>query len=112
VIRGNGKDLAEYQHIFPSKKYTKYAHKIITPSLDKAKRKLLDSGFEPNKISIKLIQGVHSRAKAIADEAKKENYGIIVMGRRGLSRVQNFFIGRVTNKVIHIARDRTIWIVR
>ena len=112
VIRGNSKDLAEYQHIFPSKKYTKYAHKIITPSLDKAKKKLLDSGFEPNKISIKLIQGVHSRAKAIADEAKKENYGIIVMGRRGLSRVQNFFIGRVTNKVIHMARDRTIWIVR
>jgi nucleotide-binding universal stress UspA family protein len=112
VIRGNGKGLAEYQHIFPSKKYSQFAHKMMTPSLLKAKNKLLDLGFKPNKVSINCIKGVHSRAKAIADEAKKDNYGIIVMGRRGLSRVQNFFIGRVTNKVIHIARDRTIWIVR
>ncbi|MEJ2285918.1 MAG: hypothetical protein P8X85_20275 [Desulfobacterales bacterium] len=34
------------------------------------------------------------------------------MGRRGHSSVRDFFIGRVTNKVIHLARDRTVWIVR
>ncbi len=112
VIRGNGKGLAKYQHIFPSKKYAQFAQKMMTASLVKAKKRLLEFGFTPDKISTKLIKGVHSRARAIANEAKKENYGIIVMGRRGLSRVRNFFIGRVTNKVIHIARDRTIWIVR
>lgn len=112
VIRGNGRDLPKYQHIFSSKKYTEFAHKMMTPSLDKAKIKLVDSGFQPSKVSIKLIEGVHSRAKAIANEAKKEKYGTIVMGRRGHSRVREFFIGRVTNKVIHMARDRTVWIVR
>jgi nucleotide-binding universal stress UspA family protein len=34
------------------------------------------------------------------------------MGRRGHSRVRDFFIGRVTNKVIHMARDRTVWVIR
>jgi nucleotide-binding universal stress UspA family protein len=112
VIRGNGQDLPEYQHIFSSKKYTEFSSQLMASSLDKARIKLIDSGFKPNKVSIKLIKGVHSRAKAIADEAKKEGYGTIVMGRRGHSRVRNFFIGRVTNKAIHMARDRTIWIVR
>jgi nucleotide-binding universal stress UspA family protein len=112
VIRGTGQDFPEYQHIFSSKKYTEFARQLMASSLDKARTKLIDSGFKPNKVSIKLIKGVHSRAKAIADEAKKEGYGTIIIGRRGHSRVRDFFIGRVTNKVIHMARDRTIWIVR
>ena len=51
-------------------------------------------------------------AGAIADRAKQENFGTIVMGRRGRSSVRDFFVGRVTNKVIHMARDRTVWVVR
>jgi nucleotide-binding universal stress UspA family protein len=112
VIRGNGQVIEEYQHIFLSKKFTEFAHKVMTSSLVRAKKKLIDSGFKPNKVSTKTIKGVHSRAKAIADEAKKEGYGTIVLGRRGHSRIEGFFIGRVTNKVIHMARDRTVWIVR
>jgi hypothetical protein len=37
--------------------------------------------------------------------------GIIVLGRRGVSQVRDFFIGRVTNKVVHLARDRSVCIV-
>jgi nucleotide-binding universal stress UspA family protein len=59
-----------------------------------------------------LVAGASSRAGAIAAEARQNGYGTIVMGRRGHSRVRDFFIGRVTNKVIHVARDRTVWIVR
>ena len=77
-----------------------------------AGEKLVDLGFKPNQISTQLISGVASRARAIATEAKQNGYGTIVLGRRGHSRVRDFFIGRVTNKVLHIARDRTIWIVR
>jgi nucleotide-binding universal stress UspA family protein len=80
--------------------------------LREAKNRLIDLGFKPAGISTEIVTGAHSRAKTIADKAKRENYATIVMGRRGHSRVSDFFIGRVTNKVIHTARDRTVWIVR
>ncbi|MFC1880277.1 universal stress protein [Thermodesulfobacteriota bacterium] len=48
----------------------------------------------------------------MADRAKQDSFGTIVMGRRGHSSVREFFVGRVTNKVIHLAIDRTVWVVR
>lgn len=34
---------------------------------------------------------------------------LIIVGRRGLSGVREFFIGRVSNKVIRLARKNTVW---
>ncbi|MBW2514201.1 MAG: universal stress protein [Deltaproteobacteria bacterium] len=76
-----------------------------------AKKKLIGCGFKPKSISTKILMGKSSRAKAIADEARQYDFGTIVMGRKGRSRVREFFIGRVTNKVIHMARDRSVWII-
>jgi nucleotide-binding universal stress UspA family protein len=112
VIRGNGETLPEFHHIFSSKEYTKIIKKEISAEFNIAKTKLVNSGFKAKNISTKIIKGVHSRAKAINIEAKQEDYGTIVMGRRGHSRVRDFFIGRVTNKVIHMAKDRTVWVIR
>ena len=72
----------------------------------------MESSFKENRISTKIITGVQSRAAAIVKEARQGDYETIVLGRRGLSQVRTFFIGRVTNKVIHMARDRTVWVVR
>ena len=58
------------------------------------------AGFNSNQITTRMITGVPSRAGAIVVEALKEGYGTIVVGRRGLSHVEEFFMGRVSNKVI------------
>jgi len=84
----------------------------IGPWIEEARKVLLQSGFKKDRISTKIIAGVLSRAAAIVKEARQENYDTIVLGRRGLSQVRTFFIGRVTNKVIHMARERTVWVVR
>lgn len=112
VVRGNGENQSEFQHIISTKKHIEYTQKEMVPLLRAAKLKLTNMGFKPAGISTEMITGAHSRAKTIADKAKRENYATIVMGRRGHSRVRDFFIGRVTNKVIQMARDRTVWIVR
>jgi len=76
------------------------------------KEKLVSAGFEPQKISEKIITtGVYSRAGAIVREAEEGGYGAIVMGRRGLSRVEEFFMGRVSNKVIHGGKNHTVWVI-
>ncbi len=72
---------------------------------------LTAGGFAEADIATKTITGVLSRAGAIVDEAEKGGWGTIVLGRRGLSRVKEFFIGRVSNKVIYAGRKDTVWLV-
>ena len=42
---------------------------------------------------------------------REGGYGTIVVGRRGLSKVYEFFMGRVSDKVLHLAKDMAVWIV-
>ena len=112
VIRAAESTPSEKQRLHLNGEYAQTAEEEITPSFEKAKKILIDSGFKADQLSTKIITGVSSRADAIVNEAKQEDYGTIVLGRRGLTRVREFFIGRVTNKVIHLGRDRTVWIIR
>ena len=112
VIRSNGEGQPEYQHIFSSKDYTRAASKEMSETLKAAQTELIDMGLKTDMVSTQIVEKAISRAGAIADRAKQDDFGTIVMGRRGHSRVRDFFIGRVTNKVIHMARDRTVWVIR
>ena len=112
VIRGSETVAPNHQRLFSSQKYVDDAKIDILSRFDEAKAILVHAGFAKYRVSTKLIVGAQSRAAAIVNEAKKQNYGTIVMGRRGLSQVRSFFIGRVTNKVIHLGRDRSVWVVR
>jgi len=112
VIRSNGEGLADHHHILSPREFTEFASKEITYSLKAAKAELIQAGFKADKVSSQIVTKAVSRAGTIADKVKQEDFGTIVMGRRGHSNVRDFFIGRVTNKVIQIARDRTVWVVR
>lgn len=72
---------------------------------------LTRAGMAPENISTKSVGGVLSRAGAIVDAAEKGEWGTIVVGRRGWSSVSDFFMGRVSNKVVHAGRKDTVWIV-
>jgi nucleotide-binding universal stress UspA family protein len=78
---------------------------------EKAKAKLIDYGFRPDKVRSKIITGARSRAGALVDEAKAGGYESIVVGRRGMSRVREFFMGRVSNKVIQLSKGLAVWVV-
>lgn len=75
-------------------------------------RKQLEwAGVNASRISVKHTLQSRTRAGDILKEAKEGNYGTIVMGRRGLSKVHEFFLGRVTTKVLHRAAGFAVWIV-
>jgi nucleotide-binding universal stress UspA family protein len=112
VIRGKENSHPEMPRLYSPTKRTESTREQMTAELDSAVKRLVDLGFKPHHISTELVSGVASRAGSIVTEAKQQNYGTIVMGRRGHSQVLDFFIGRVSNKVIHLARDRTVWVVR
>ena len=75
------------------------------------KDRLMASGFESEKISEKILPGVHSRSDAIVKEAEDGGYGTIVVGRRGLSKVEAFFMGRVGHEVVYGGKNFTVWVV-
>jgi nucleotide-binding universal stress UspA family protein len=81
------------------------------PVFSGAVKVLTDAGFDEPNISTKTVTGVLSRAGAIVKAAEKGGWGTIVVGRRGLSSVGDFFMGRVSNKVVHAGRMDTVWIV-
>ena len=78
---------------------------------DQAKHRLINFGFKPENITSKIIADVSNRAKAIVQEAKQNGHTTIVVGRRGLSKVQEFFMGSVSNKVIQLSEEQAVWVV-
>jgi nucleotide-binding universal stress UspA family protein len=75
------------------------------------KERLKKAGVKGSRISTQVNLHSSSRAKDILTEAREGEYGTIVMGRRGLSKVHQFLMGRVTNKVLHRAEGFAVWIV-
>lgn len=99
VIRGENKSLLKEER------------ERINTVFDEARTRLIKSGFKSYQIKTRIITGAHSRAGAIFQEAKSKGYGTIVVGRKGLSKVREFFMGRVSNKVIHMAKKHAVWVV-
>lgn len=87
------------------------AGKEIAPYLQKAKIMLLKAGFTDDQISAKIVNGTRSAADDILKEARDNNYETIVLGRRGLSSVKEFFMGSITTKVLRCSAGLAIWII-
>jgi nucleotide-binding universal stress UspA family protein len=87
------------------------AEEAIKTVCNQAIDRLEQAGLKGDQINTKIVSGAASRAKAIVEEAKNEGYGTIVVGRRGLSRVEEFFMGRVSSKVIQLAKEMAVWVV-
>lgn len=95
-----------------------YAHKLIenaqsaiVPVFAKMTRNLQAAGINPAKITPKVITGVGSRAAALLDEATHGMYGTLVIGRRGVSEVVQFQMGRVPAKLMQVSSEIATWII-
>ena len=79
--------------------------------MEDAKKTLNNYNIPLEKISTQIISDSASRAVALAKEAVERDWGTIVIGRRGVSAVKEFFLGRVSRKIINIISNQAIWIV-
>jgi nucleotide-binding universal stress UspA family protein len=114
AIRGICVSSVGLEDIFPEayrKQLMEEAEEEIQPALQLAKAHLKRLDISPERLSSKVITSVRSRAAAIVQEARQEGYGTIVVGRRGISEVTEFAMGRVTNKLTQLAKDRALCIV-
>jgi nucleotide-binding universal stress UspA family protein len=111
VVRAFSGLVTETPELVMSEEYAGDHKNQIGKTFASLRKMLVDYGFEDQKITEKIIVGAFSRAGAIVEEAQAQGCGTIVVGRKGLSAVQEFFIGRVSNKIIHTGRKWTVWIV-
>lgn len=111
VIRGFGSLVPESPEFMMPAEHVELAQNEMMRLFNDVKEKLVLAGFDENRIEEKIVTGVYSRAGAIVEAASTGGYGTIVVGRKGLSRVQEFFMGRVSTKVIHGGKEFTVWMV-
>jgi len=52
-----------------------------------------------------------SIALEILDYAKAEGCGTVVVGRRGVSKAEEFLFGSVSSKIVHNAKNCTVWVI-
>ena len=83
---------------------------LMCVAMEKAKKVLIDAGFREDCIQTKMEVLKKGVARDIVEEAKT-GYDTIVMGRRGLSALTEFFVGSVTHKVLHLAKGFSVVLV-
>jgi nucleotide-binding universal stress UspA family protein len=84
----------------------------IGPHLTDACERLLDEGIAPEQVSIKIQVADGERGYRIVQEAKQNQCGSVVMGRRELiTFIDEYFIGRVSDQVLKLAEELALWIV-
>jgi nucleotide-binding universal stress UspA family protein len=87
------------------------AEEEITPYMKKAHKTLTNAGVEASLISARVADGSRRPARDILHEAKRHECGTIVLGRRGVSNVDEFTMGSIARKVIEDCADKAVWIV-
>jgi nucleotide-binding universal stress UspA family protein len=83
---------------------------IVAAALEKATAILRDAGFDTENIRIKAEPKNKGIARDIAMEART-GYDLIVLGRRGISSFKDYFMGSISQKVLHLAPEASILVV-
>ncbi len=83
---------------------------LVQVALDRAKGVLVGAGFSEDSITLKIETKKRGVARDIIDQAQS-GYDVLVIGRRGISGVKEFFMGSVSQKIFSLAKDISVVIV-
>jgi nucleotide-binding universal stress UspA family protein len=81
-------------------------------ALESARQRLLLDGFVEENISCKVKKRSMSKVKDIIREANQGLYDALVLGRRGISRLEELINDSVSMRVLEQERKSPIWICR
>jgi nucleotide-binding universal stress UspA family protein len=74
--------------------------RTIVPVLVNAKQDLMRMGFDAGSFRTAIIKEKTSRAEGILQQADTQRMDTVIIGRRGMTSVERFAMGRVTQKVL------------
>ena len=98
---------------------------IMQEFLHKSQELLISKGIPEENITQEYIESCHSPTASrfkcskgtsialdILDTQQREGWETVVIGRRGVSKADEFLFGSVSSKIIHSARKCTVWVVQ
>ncbi|MEJ2723367.1 MAG: universal stress protein [Deltaproteobacteria bacterium] len=88
------------------KKFTEEQPARFTAMLEKAKDKLVERGYNPSTIEGRLVTDPYPTiAEGIIDQCKKNHYDMVIIGRKKMTKAEEFVLGDVSVKLLR-ALDR------
>jgi len=86
------------------------ALRYMEPNIQKAKEIFQQAGFHEKQINVKVIEGSENAANDILKETRNDDFGMIILGRRGVSAVREFFLEYSVSKIMRSSAGIAIWI--
>lgn len=81
--------------------------------LDDAKDKLVEAGFNPERIHVVLLKDHYPTVTdGIVAEFNRGSYDMVVIGRRHMSKAEEFVLGDISIKLVRILENTAILIVK
>jgi nucleotide-binding universal stress UspA family protein len=79
--------------------------------LEKSKKSMTDLGVYSGHIQVVTQPRKLGRAKDIIEYAQQGHYDAIIVGRRGISRLQETFAGSITSNLLEHSRIIPVWVI-
>jgi nucleotide-binding universal stress UspA family protein len=80
--------------------------------LEKYRQILVHSGFRKSKVEVRVdITKSASLADCILDRQKALDCCTVVVGRRGISRKEEFMFGSTSSRILHTGRNCAVWVI-
>lgn len=80
--------------------------------LKQAKESLIENGFSSNRIEVKLVHDEYSTiGDGIIDQYKKGNYDMVIIGRKKMSKAEEFVKGDISIKLIRSLESSAVLVV-
>ncbi|MBW1702781.1 MAG: universal stress protein [Deltaproteobacteria bacterium] len=95
------------------KKFTEEQPARFSAVLEKAKDKLIENGFNPNNIEIELVTDPYPTvAEGIIDQFKKKHFDMVIIGRKHMSKAEEFVMGDVSVKLVRALEGTAVLVVK
>jgi nucleotide-binding universal stress UspA family protein len=81
--------------------------------MEEAAKRLTSRGTNEKCICLKIqvCKKLPSVVELILSEAGSGGYGTIVVGRRGMSKKEEFLFGSISSKIVREAKGCTVWVI-
>ena len=95
------------------KKFAEEEQARVLSFLQEAKDRLVEDGYDPNAIKINLVTEPYPTiADGIIDQFNKGDFDMVVIGRKTMSKAEEFVLGDVCAKLIRALEGTAVLVVR
>jgi nucleotide-binding universal stress UspA family protein len=94
------------------RKFTAEQPERMYEMLRRAKQNLVQNGFRKEKVDIQIAEHEYPTVTdGIIDQHKKQHYDMVVIGRKSMSKAEEFVMGDISIKLIRLLQGAAVLVV-